>query len=200
MRLNEASEDLCGTSSETSAMRTMHAVAALRDWAVGSGDVGGAHQTAPQRSPSTYVRLPPDLRGPDVLLTYAMAVVRGPCYKLEWVTSALQTCGFGWVAHCEHFLLSSQLGWGRLRGISSASAKQSAMLAVHVDDLVPAGRPLAGRREWAALHGKLLLRGKPETLSRFLGAKHQVGHKSKRIKVLLMMRQKLIVSDDEVAP
>ena len=100
----------------------------------------------------------------------------------------MQTCGFGWVAHCDHSLFNSQLGWGRLRGTSSASAKLSALLAVHVDDLVLAGRPLAGRREWAALHGKLPLRGKPGRLSRFFGTMHEVGHISTRMKVLLMMQ------------
>ena len=43
VRLNEASEDLCGSPGGTSIMRTMHAMAALRGWAVGSGDVGCAH-------------------------------------------------------------------------------------------------------------------------------------------------------------
>ena len=48
------------------------------------------------------------------------------------------------------------------------------------------------------------LERKPGRLSRFFGAKHEVGHKSMRVKVLLITQQerlqKLIASDDDVAP
>ena len=68
--------------------------------------------------------------------------------------------------------MTSQLGWSRASGLDSVYSKPGAILAVFVDDAIIAGTRRARQREWAALGAVLKLRGSPEPIDRFLGAKY----------------------------
>ena len=77
-------------------------------------------------------------------------------------------------------------------------------MAVYVDDIVLAGTPHARRREWKTLREHLALRGEPEALDRFLGAKYEVSSESTYQRKLLVGQpeytEEVLMRYNEAAP
>ena len=83
--------------------------------------------------------------------------------------------GLDWYATLDS-VLTNKLGWGRIAGYNSLYAKDDALMAVYVDDVILAGTPHARRREWAAIGEALELKEKPQKLHHSLGVNFEATH------------------------
>ena len=179
------------------------AAATLRDWVVEAADVEGAYLTAPIRGDATYMRLPPHLWEAAGVPPGKLAGLKDPVVKLDRALYGLPRSGFDWFSHCDE-VLTKKLGWERLSGSDSVYVKGDAVLAVYVDDIVMAGTPHARRREWKTLQEHLTLRGEPEKLDRFLGAKYDIDATSKFTRVAQVGQpeytRKIIQQYNDAAP
>ena len=201
-RVVGTTDSLYGTPISLATARYVLAVALLRDWAPEAADVDGAYLMADLGGPPVYMRLTQALWSAAGACMGAVSAARDPCLRVRKAMYGLPRAGFDWFAHIDGVLVA--LGWSRHSGVDSVYTKTDAVIAVYVDDILLAGTPHAKRREWAAIRGKVRLRGDPERLDRFLGVKYEL-HKAGKHSRTLRATQKdytasVVRKYDEAAP
>lgn len=173
----EDRETLTGRPVEMTAARIAMCHGLSEGGVIETCDAASAYCQAPLLGSPKWLAIPPVLRG----ILKIPSHIKDPVCRMHKALYGLVRSGFDWAEHC--FSRLSERGWTRVwegeKNIFSKTFTDSkgvprrAILVVHVDDFICAGKPDVVKLVWDEI-ADLFAMDEPEPLARFLGVHHTI--------------------------